>query len=428
MADNFFVSAEDGDVEKEPNDVTAENAAVKSYGTVTEKRRIGILERDAKCDVNAFLLEENPSYDIVKATDKWQYMDFLRDKAVNDTWANEIRLADQVPAGDENLNKMSDTISFINYRGQLYSNQSSSEMQPFVMGMASFLIVSVVLDISGNALVITSVLRSKKLRNTGNVFVVSLAVADMLLAVYPYPVSLVSMFHNGWVLGDIHCKASGFIQGLSVVGSVFNITAIAINRYCFICHSKIYSKLYSLKNTFGCVGLIWILTIAVVLPSFCIDAYQYNPVIYCCTLGQTVSSAFTTATVTIHFLVPVIIVIFCYIKIWALVVAVKNRVRQDSKQKLKPKEIKHFFSMFIVFVVFLICWGPPNFTALAIVINPTDVILNIPAWMFSATYFMATFNCFVNSFLYGILNQNFRKEYIRILISTCGIFYSHIIK
>ncbi|XP_043910844.1 melatonin receptor type 1A-like [Protopterus annectens] len=253
----------------------------------------------------------------------------------------------------------------------------------------------------------------------GNIFVVSLAVADLLLAVYPYPVSLLSMIHNGWILGEIQCKASGFVQGLSVVGSVFNITAIAINRYCFICHNKIYSKLYSLKNTYGCLGLIWTLAIAAVLPSLCIDAYQYNPKMYCCTLGQTVSSAFTTVTVTIHFLVPIIIVVFCYVRIWALVLAVRYRARQDNKQKLKPHEIRNFFSMFMVFVVFAVCWGPPNFTALAIVINPTKVIPGIPPWMFSVNYFMGSFNCFMNSILYGLLNKNFRTEYVRICITVC---------
>ncbi|ETE61974.1 hypothetical protein L345_12273, partial [Ophiophagus hannah] len=81
-----------------------------------------------------------------------------------------------------------------------------------------------------------------------NVFVVNLAIADLIVAIYPYPLVLTSVFHNGWNLGYIHCQLSGFLMGLSVIGSIFNITGIAINRYCYICHSLKYNKLYSIYN------------------------------------------------------------------------------------------------------------------------------------------------------------------------------------
>ncbi|XP_043921851.1 vomeronasal type-2 receptor 26-like [Protopterus annectens] len=39
MAENFFVSAEDSNLEKEPGDVVAENSVVKTYSAVTERKR-----------------------------------------------------------------------------------------------------------------------------------------------------------------------------------------------------------------------------------------------------------------------------------------------------------------------------------------------------------------------------------------------------
>ena len=77
----------------------------------------------------------------------------------------------------------------------------------------------------------------------GNLFLVSLAFADLAVALYPYPLTLVAIFHDGWALGEVHCKASAFVMGLSVVGSVFNITAIAVDRYCYVCRSVTYHRL-----------------------------------------------------------------------------------------------------------------------------------------------------------------------------------------
>ncbi|EHB10961.1 Melatonin receptor type 1A [Heterocephalus glaber] len=133
--------------------------------------------------------------------------------------------------------------------------------------LACSLIFTMVVDIVGNLLVILSVYGNKKLRNAGNMFVVSLAVADLVVAVYPYPLVLTSIFNNGWNLGYLHCQISAFLMGLSVISSVFNITGIAINRYCYICHSLKYDKLYSDKNSLCYVFLIWILTLVAIMPN-----------------------------------------------------------------------------------------------------------------------------------------------------------------
>ncbi|MEE6496842.1 hypothetical protein FKM82_002503, partial [Ascaphus truei] len=284
--------------------------------------------------------------------------------------------------------------------------------------LAVVLIFTIVVDILGNVLVILSVLRNKKLQNAGNLFVVSLCVADLLVAVYPYPLILISIFHNGWTLGNIHCQISGFLMGLSVIGSIFNITAIAINRYCYICHSLSYDKIYNLRRTCCYLCLTWILTVIAIVPNFFVGSLQYDPRIYSCTFAQTVSSSYTITVVVVHFLVPLAVVTFCYLRIWVLVIQVKHRVRQDSRQKLTPTDLRNFLTMFVVFVLFAVCWGPLNFIGLAVAINPFHVAPKIPEWLFVLSYFMAYFNSCLNAVIYGLLNQNFRKEYKRILLSV----------
>ncbi|MFT7811047.1 melatonin receptor type 1C-like [Arapaima gigas] len=302
-------------------------------------------------------------------------------------------------------------------------NQSSlaahSPSAGVTTALASVLIFTIVVDILGNLLVILSVFRNKKLRNAGNIFVVSLSVADIVVAVYPYPLALMAIFHNDWTMGDMHCQVSGFIMGLSVIGSIFNITAIAINRYCYICHSLQYDKLYSMKNTCCYLGLTWFLTALATVPNFFVGSLQYDPRVYSCTFAQTVSSYYTISVVVIHFLVPLLVVSFCYLRIWVLVIQVKHRVKPDTKQKIKPSDLRNFLTMFVVFVLFAVCWGPLNFIGLAVAIDPERVAPHVPEWLFVTSYFMAYFNSCLNAVIYGLLNQNFRKEYKRILLALC---------
>ncbi|XP_059918805.1 melatonin receptor type 1C isoform X2 [Gadus macrocephalus] len=285
--------------------------------------------------------------------------------------------------------------------------------------LASVLILTIVVDIVGNVLVILSVFRNKKLRNAGNIFVVSLSVADLVVAVYPYPLVLTAIVRDDWTMGDLHCQASGFIMGLSVIGSIFNITAIAINRYCYICHSLHYDRLYSVRNTFLYLGLTWLLTAIATVPNFFVGSLQYDPRVYSCTFAQTVSSYYTVSVVVIHFLLPVLVVSYCYMRIWVLVIQVKHRVKPAQRAKVKPSDVRNFLTMFMVFVLFAVCWAPLNLIGLAVAVDPSRVAASVPEWLFVTSYFMAYFNSCLNAVIYGLLNRNFRKEYKTIVLALC---------
>ncbi|XP_077636731.1 melatonin receptor type 1B [Crocuta crocuta] len=281
--------------------------------------------------------------------------------------------------------------------------------------LSTVLIVTTAVDVVGNLLVILSVLRNRKLRNAGNLFLVSLASADLVVALYPYPLILVAIFHDGWVLGEVHCKASGFVMGLSVIGSVFNITAIAINRYCYICHSMAYHRIYQHWHTPFYICLIWFLTVAAVVPNFLIGSLEYDPRIYSCTFIQTVSAQYTVAVVVIHFLLPITVVSFCYLRIWVLVFQSRRKAKSETKLHLRPSDVRSFLTMFLVFVIFAICWAPLNCIGLAVAINPEEIAPQIPDGLFVTSYFLAYFNSCLNAIVYGLLNRNFRREYKKII-------------
>ncbi|KAI5630355.1 melatonin receptor type 1C, partial [Silurus asotus] len=284
--------------------------------------------------------------------------------------------------------------------------------------LAGILIFTIVVDVLGNALVILSVYRNKKLRNAGNIFVVSLSVADLVVALYPYPLALLAIFHGGWTLDAVQCQLSGFVLGLGVIGSVFNITAIAINRYCYICHTLCYERFYTCRNTCLCVSLTWVLSAIATVPNFLLGSLTYDHRVFSCTFTQTVSSSYTASVVLVHFMIPLAIVSYCYLQIWMLVIRVKGRVR--PRPWARAADLRHFLTMFVVFVLFAVCWAPLNFIGLAVALDPVNVAPKVPEWLYVASYFLAYFNSCLNAAVYGLLNQNFRREYKQILVSLCA--------
>lgn len=114
----------------------------------------------------------------------------------------------------------------------------------------------------------------------GNIFVVSLSVADLVVALYPYPLALLAIFHGDWALEAVQCQLSGFVLGLRVIGSVFNITAIALSRYCYIYHTLHYERYYTHRNTCLCVSLTWLLSAVSTLPNFLLGSLTYDPRVF----------------------------------------------------------------------------------------------------------------------------------------------------
>ncbi|XP_006902517.1 PREDICTED: melatonin-related receptor [Elephantulus edwardii] len=271
------------------------------------------------------------------------------------------------------------------------------------------MVVTIVVDLIGNSMVILAVSKNRKLRNSGNIFVVSLSIADMLVALYAYPLMLHAMSVGDWDLGHLQCQMVGLITGLSEVGSTFNLIAIAVNRYCYICHSLKYERLFSVRNTFFYLVGTWVMTLVAVLPNVYIGTIDYDPHTYSCVFKYLNHPILVVVAVCVHVILPLFMVGFCYVQIWMQVQEARTEVRKSPRNLLA--ETQNFLTMFVIFILFAVCRGPLNVLTVVVALSPRGVVEKIPNWLHLAAYFIAYFNRCLNAVVYGIFNENFRREY-----------------
>lgn len=69
------------------------------------------------------------------------------------------------------------------------------------------------LAITGNALVILTLIQNRRMRTITNVFLLNLAVSDILLGVLCMPFTLVGTLLRDFVFGEIMCKFLPYLQG-----------------------------------------------------------------------------------------------------------------------------------------------------------------------------------------------------------------------
>ena len=95
----------------------------------------------------------------------------------------------------------------------------------------------------GNLAVIFIICTGPKLRTVTNMFLVSLAASDLLIAGVNMPFQLKFHLQSEWTGGEALCKLSYYLQGAVIVASILTLTGIALDRY-----GKLFSTLLRHRN------------------------------------------------------------------------------------------------------------------------------------------------------------------------------------
>lgn len=104
---------------------------------------------------------------------------------------------------------------------------------PFFFAFIVLYSVIICFGAAGNGLVVWAVARKRSMRTARNMFIVNLAVSDLLLCLVTMPLTLMEILTKYWALGreEFICKMLGTLQATSIFVSTISITAIALDRY-----------------------------------------------------------------------------------------------------------------------------------------------------------------------------------------------------
>lgn len=69
------------------------------------------------------------------------------------------------------------------------------------------------LAVAGNGLVIITLAVNKRMRTVTNVFLLNLAVSDLLLGVFCMPFTLVGVLLREFIFGELMCRLIPYLQG-----------------------------------------------------------------------------------------------------------------------------------------------------------------------------------------------------------------------
>ncbi|XP_034841356.1 5-hydroxytryptamine receptor 2C [Maniola hyperantus] len=126
-----------------------------------------------------------------------------------------------------------------------------------------FVILFIVAGGVGNILVCLAVCLDKRLQNVTNYFLLSLAIADLLVSLFVMPMGAIPGFLGYWPLGVVWCNVYVTCDVLACSASIMHMCFISIGRYLGI-RNPLKSRHHSTKRVVVIkIALVWLLSMFV---------------------------------------------------------------------------------------------------------------------------------------------------------------------
>ncbi|XP_027703158.1 D(2) dopamine receptor isoform X1 [Vombatus ursinus] len=229
-----------------------------------------------------------------------------------------------------NLSWYDDDLDGQNWSQSLNGSEAKAD-KPHYNYYAMLLTLLIFVIIFGNVLVCMAVSREKALQTTTNYLIVSLAVADLLLATLVMPWVVYLEVVGEWKFSRIHCDIFVTLDVMMCTASILNLCAISIDRYTAVAMPMLYNTRYSSKRRVTVmITVVWVLSFAISCPLlFGLNNTDQKD----CVIAN---PAFVVYSSIVSFYVPFIVTLLVYVQIY--IVLRKRRKRVNTKRSSRGLE------------------------------------------------------------------------------------------
>ena len=285
---------------------------------------------------------------------------------------------------------------------------------------AVILVPTTVFSLAGNSLVCLAFYRNRRLRIITNFYVLSLAVADIMMAALSFPFHTIASGLRRWPFNYNFCQFTGFAVLYGAQVSLCNLTMSSINRYVCVVKPHGCSEFFTRKKTIFSILFVWssafieLLTFTFATPVI----YQWSSNSLHC--EATPSDKGTERIFYMFFacflILPMTLIILCYGSVYRVVrqhntAIVPSLQAANTTEKISIQEIRASRVLFAAVLGFCICWVP--FTVITILQFGFHV--PIPSTAQSIYPLFSSFSAWINPIIYGMMNRAMRKEFLNIM-------------
>ncbi len=134
---------------------------------------------------------------------------------------------------------------------------------PYRIVGCMFVSIIFVVGLVGNTMVVIVVARTSSMHTPTNCYLVSLAIADVMVLVSATFPTIMEYFFiiDQWLYGASGCSIMVFLQYLGINASSLSITAFTIERYIAICHPMKAQTMCTVKRAKRIIAGLWVFSL-----------------------------------------------------------------------------------------------------------------------------------------------------------------------
>ncbi|XP_072120499.1 alpha-2Db adrenergic receptor-like [Mobula birostris] len=191
---------------------------------------------------------------------------------------------------------------------------SAPHYTPVATALVSLVVTFIIfLTIVGNTLVVVAVFTSRALRPAQNLFLVSLASADILVAALVIPFSLANEVMGYWYFGSVWCGIYLALDVLFCTSSIVHLCAISLDRYWSVTRAVEYNLKRTPKRIKCMIGIVWLISAIISFPPLVnMDTDRSHQ--GCCELND--DTWYILSSCIVSFFAPCVIMILVYFRIY----------------------------------------------------------------------------------------------------------------
>nr|XP_009673896.1 PREDICTED: B1 bradykinin receptor [Struthio camelus australis] len=296
-----------------------------------------------------------------------------------------------------------------------------------------------VIGMLGNVLVLFIYSLYKGSLKIAEIYLINLAAADLIfLMCLPFWAENIRNEFN-WPYGNFLCRSTSAATSLNMYTSIYLLVAVSLDRYLTFVHTLSNRGIRNKTLAKGICLLLWVFGILVSIPTFTFRTVKHLPRwnISACTLDFPTPSWATAERLVFNivgFALPSTAMVFLN---FCIIHSLRENIREQRTLRTKSckdhRDTKATRLIFIVVLMFLLCWTPYHlFTFLDVLLQMEVVkgcfweeLLNFGQQITST---LAITNSCINPVIYVFVGKYFRQKVLQVFsqLIPCGFSLSSV--
>lgn len=231
---------------------------------------------------------------------------------------------------------------------------------------------------------------------------------------------------QNWIFGSVMCKLVGSVYYLGLYSSVLFLALLTFDRHLAVVYSlglrQVRNTNYALVSCF----VVWLVSgLACISPMILQNAFVFriSNTTYCedhpFNLDPTFVYHLRTSTYYMQFFLffifPLVVIVYCYVRIAITVMS--------SRIVIKVKTVR---LIFIIVLLFFICWTPYNIHLLMSSENSSCEEMQRRGYVRHITRNIAYFYFFISPIFYTFVGRKFQNHFRQLLVRRFPKLKKHI--